>query len=151
MLAAQSSHLPFYIWPPQITQLYGGDCPANTIDCLTLQILFIKIYNRRFLANPTDKYARQWSSLPPACSSTGSHICHLDLRGIADYIVFVKRICDIYANLAVSSSSTCLCLYSAITDDWSAAGGNNKWLHSRATEEKGTILMWSIETSTLII
>ena len=26
-----------------------------------------------------DKYAHQWSFLPPAQSSTGSHICQLDL------------------------------------------------------------------------
>ena len=48
-----------YNWPVQITQLYGGDCPANTVDCLTLQILSAKTNNLRFLANPTDKYARQ--------------------------------------------------------------------------------------------
>ena len=29
VLATQLSHL--YIWPVQISQLYGGDCPANTV------------------------------------------------------------------------------------------------------------------------
>ena len=53
-----------YIWPVQITQSYGGDCLANTVDCLTLQILSAKTYNRRFLANPTDKYACQCSGAP---------------------------------------------------------------------------------------
>ena len=43
---------------------YEGDCPANTVDCLTLQMLSAKTYNRRFLANPTDKYARQCSGAP---------------------------------------------------------------------------------------
>ena len=42
-------------------------------------------YNQRFRANPTDKYASQWSSKPEARSFTGKHICQLDLRGIADY------------------------------------------------------------------
>ena len=88
-----------YIWPAQITQSYVGDCPANTVDCQTLQILLTKTYNRRFLANPTDKYARQWSSSPLAWSSTGSHICQLDLLGIADYIVFANRICNVCAIL----------------------------------------------------
>ena len=88
-----------YIWPAQITQSYAGDCPSNTVDCQTLQISLTKTYNRRFLANPTDKYARQWSSSPPAWSSTGSHICQLDLLGIADYIVFGSEICNVCANL----------------------------------------------------
>ena len=77
-----------YIWSVQITQSYGGDCPANTVDCLTLQILLTKTYNRRFLANPTDKYASQWSSKSEARSSTGKNICQLDLWGIADYRSF---------------------------------------------------------------
>ena len=64
-----------------------------------LQILLTKTYNRWFLANSTDKYARQWSSLPPAWSFTGWHICPLDLLGIANYIVFVNRICNVCANL----------------------------------------------------
>ena len=51
-----------YIWPAQITQSYGNECPANTVDCLTLQILLIKTYNRRFAANPTKKNTRQWSN-----------------------------------------------------------------------------------------
>ena len=46
------------IFPVQITQSYVGDCPANTIDCLALQILSAKTYNRQFLENTTDKYAR---------------------------------------------------------------------------------------------
>ena len=88
-----------YIWPEQITQSYGGDCPGNTMDWLTVQILLTKTQNRRFLANPTDKYASQWSSLPPAWSSTGMHICHLNLLGIADYNFFVSRICNVCASL----------------------------------------------------
>ena len=59
---------------------------------ITLQILLTKTFNWLFLANSTDKYAHQWSSSPPAWSSTGSHICQLDLLCIADYSVFVDRI-----------------------------------------------------------
>ena len=25
-----------YIWPKLITQLYAGECPSNTVDCLAL-------------------------------------------------------------------------------------------------------------------
>ena len=70
---------------------------------LTLQILLTKIYNRRFLANPTEKYARQWSVLPPAWSSTGEHICQSDLLGIAKYINFVSDIYNVCANLFFKS------------------------------------------------
>ena len=66
---------------------------------ITLQILLTKTFNWLFLANSTDKYAHQWTSSPPAWSSTGSHICQFDLLGIADYIVFVDRICNVCANL----------------------------------------------------
>ena len=45
-----------------------------------------------FPVNPTEKYARQWSSSPQAWSSTGLHICPLDLLRIADYIVFISKI-----------------------------------------------------------
>ena len=89
------------IFPVQITQSYVGDCPANIVDCLALQILQTKTYNRRFLPNPTDKYARQCSGAPSTGSKlhcTGSHICQLDLFGIADYIVFIDRICNVCAN-----------------------------------------------------
>ena len=44
-----------------------------------------KQYNWRFRANPTDKYASQWSSEAEPRSFTGEHICQLDLQGIADY------------------------------------------------------------------
>ena len=101
----------FYIWPAQIPQLYGGDCPANTVDCLRLT----KTYNRPFLANPTDKYARQWSSLPPAWSSTGSHICQLDFLGIAVYIVFINRICNVCAKLVYSLSLMASALFKYVT------------------------------------
>ena len=47
------SALSLHIWPAQITQSYGGDWPANTVDSLALQILLTKSYNRRFLANTT--------------------------------------------------------------------------------------------------
>ena len=99
MFAALSSHLPFIFDQHRLHILYGCDCPTNTVYCLTLQILLTVTYNLRFLTNPTEKYARQWSSLPPACCSTGSHICQLDLLGITDYIVFVNKICNICARL----------------------------------------------------
>ena len=38
-------------------------------------------YNQRCQANPTDKYASQCTAL----HCTGEHICHLELRGIANY------------------------------------------------------------------
>ena len=41
--------------------------------------------NRKFRANPTDKYASQWSSKAEPRSSTCKHICQLDLQGIIDY------------------------------------------------------------------
>ena len=53
-----------YIWPVQITQSYGDDCPANTMDGQMLKILSTNTYNQRFLANPTNKYARQCSEAP---------------------------------------------------------------------------------------
>ena len=40
-------------------------------------------YNRRCRANPTDKYASQWSSKPEARSSNDKHIWQLDLQEIA--------------------------------------------------------------------
>ena len=94
VLATQLLHLPFIF---DLHRSYGGDCPANTVDCLMFHILSTKTYNWGFLAYPTDKYACQWSSLPLAFSSTGSHICQFDLLGIADYIVFVNRICNVCA------------------------------------------------------
>ena len=99
-----------------ITQLYAGECPSNNVDCLTLQIQLTKAYNWLFLANPTDKYARQWSSLARPRSSTGSHICQLDvigmvwriilssslgfakfvpIFGIAHYTCAIKNVCDV--------------------------------------------------------
>ena len=97
-----------YVWPEQITQLYGGEGPANTVDCLTLQILSTKTYNRRFLTNPTDKYARQRSGAPPSGSElhcTGLYICQLDFLGIANLIVFINRICNICVIPANSASN----------------------------------------------
>ena len=88
-----------FIWPAQITQLYASECPSNTVDCLTLQIQLTKTYNRLFLANPTVKYASQWSSEAEPRSSTGLHICQLDLLAIADYIVFVSWTCNVCAHL----------------------------------------------------
>ena len=42
-------------------------------------------YNWQCRENPTGKYANQGSSKPEARSSTGEHICQLDLQGIPDY------------------------------------------------------------------
>ena len=69
--------------------LYAGKCHSNSVDCLMIQEQVTKTYNRLFLANPTDKYACQWSSSPLARSSTGLHICQLDLLGMYN-IVFVQ-------------------------------------------------------------
>ena len=52
VLAAQLLHHPF---------IFGLYRLLNYLDCLTLQILSTKTYNRRFLPNPTDKCARQCS------------------------------------------------------------------------------------------
>ena len=66
--------------PLQITQSYGGDCPANKVDCIALQILSAKTYNRRVLANPTDKYARQCSGGPCLWLGTSLHwLVHLSV------------------------------------------------------------------------
>ena len=37
---------------------------------------------------------------------TDSHICQFDLLGIADYIVFVDRICHVFAILLQSTGNT---------------------------------------------
>ena len=66
-----------------------------------LQDQVANTYNWLFLANPTEKYARQWSSSALPQSSTGSHICQLNLHGIADYIVFVTWSCNFWAKLLV--------------------------------------------------
>ena len=86
-------------WPAQIIQSSAGGFPSNHIECLTSHHQLTKTCNQLCLANPTDKYACQWSSSPPARSFTGSHICQLDLLGIADYIVFVSEICNVCAIL----------------------------------------------------
>ena len=52
------------IWPVQITQSYGGYCPANTVDCIKLQILLAQTYYQLFLANPTNKFDHQCSEAP---------------------------------------------------------------------------------------
>ena len=91
-----------YIWPVQITQSSRGDCPANTVDCLMLQILSTKTYNPWFLANPTDKYAcqcrkapRLWLGAPlqcPAYLSVGfARYCQL--------YCLCDRICNVCAIL----------------------------------------------------
>ena len=97
VLDGQLSDLPFILDLHRL--LNAGECPSNVVDCPTLQIQLT--YNRLFLANPNEKYACQWSSPAPPWSSTGSHICQLDLLGIADYIVFVSWICNVCAILSL--------------------------------------------------
>ena len=82
-------------WPAQIIQSSAGGFPSNHIECLTSHHQLTMTCNQLCLANPTDKYACQWSSSPPARSFTGSHICQLDLLGTVDYTVFVSWWCDV--------------------------------------------------------
>ena len=88
-------------WPAQIIQSSAGGFHSNHIECLTPHHQQTKICNQLCLANPTDKYARQWSISPPARSFTGSHICQLDLLGRVDYTVFVSWWCDVCYKLPV--------------------------------------------------
>ena len=62
-----------YIWPAQIIQSYTGECPSNSVECLLSHHQLTKTYNRLSLANPTNRKARHWSSLPAAQNFTGSH------------------------------------------------------------------------------
>ena len=59
------------IWPEHSIQSYAGDCPSNSVDCLSLQGQVTTIYNGLFLANPTDKYGCHWHAY---------HLCHLVLQ-----------------------------------------------------------------------
>ena len=86
----RTSPLNSFQFHAQIIQLYAGECPSNSVDCLTLHDQLMKTYNQLFLANPTDRNARQWSSSSPPGSSTGSHFSQLDLLGTAEYIVFIS-------------------------------------------------------------
>ena len=60
--------------PAQINQSSAGGFPSNRIECLTSYHQLTNTCNKLCLANPTDKYACQWSSLPPDRSFTGLHI-----------------------------------------------------------------------------
>ena len=76
--------------PAQIIQCSAGEFPPNHVERLMSYHQLRKNCNQLWLANPTDKYACQWSSSSPAQSFTGSHICQLDLIGTVDYTVFVS-------------------------------------------------------------
>ena len=94
----------FYIWPIQITQSYGGDCPANTVNYLTLQILLTKTYNRRFRTNKTDKYAGQCSGDPRLWLGAPLHrLAYLSVRFARhrrSYCLF-DRICNVCTKLYI--------------------------------------------------
>ena len=77
----------------------------KSVECLTSNYQLKKTSNWLSPANPTDIYACQWSSLPAARSSTGSHFCQLDFLGTVDYIVFVSWQCDICSKPALLSFS----------------------------------------------
>ena len=105
-------------WPAQIIQSSAGGFPSNHIECLTSHHQLTKTCNQLCLANPTDKYARQWSSWPPARSITCSHIFQLDLLGTVDYTVFASWWCDGYSNLYRSNIKGRCDDYAANTVDY---------------------------------
>ena len=91
-----------YIGPVQITQSYEGDCPANTVDCLILQIQSAKTYDRRSHANPNDKYACQCILGPCLWLGTPLHwLTYLSVRFAQHCRLYwlCYRICNICANL----------------------------------------------------
>ena len=67
------------IWLAKNIQLYAKKCPFNSVYRLTFQDQLMKTYNRLFHVNPTDQYARQWSSSDPPRSSSGLHIFQMEL------------------------------------------------------------------------
>ena len=85
----------------QITQSYGGDCPANKVDCVTLEILSTGTYNRRFLENQTNKYARHCSGAPRLWLRAQQHCLAYFSVGFPRhrrlYCLF-NRICNVCAN-----------------------------------------------------
>ena len=93
-------------WPVQIIQSSAGGFPSNHIKCLTSHQQLTKTCNQLCLANPTDKYNRQWSFSPPTRSFTGSHICQLDLLGTVDYTVFVSWWWDFFLRSTVLAAQS---------------------------------------------
>ena len=73
-----------YIWPLQISQLYGCDCVTNTVDFLTLQILSTKTSNLQILAYLTDKYALASIFVSWICSA--SPICNVCVKSTGTFI-----------------------------------------------------------------
>ena len=69
---AHATLLVVFNWPAQIIQSSAGAFPSIHVECLMSHHQLTKTFNQLCLSNPTEKYARQWSSSPPAQSITGS-------------------------------------------------------------------------------